>query len=71
MTKAQQKLLELASTEAVTIQEAARRIGTTVAAISNTRSCCRTQGWVKEWGFWQGPIEITDEGRAALADAVR
>lgn len=69
MTKAQYRLLSLANRETVDIHKAARRLKTTVAGISNTRTALRTMGWVKDWKLWQGPIEITDKGRNSMQRA--
>ena len=70
MSKAQKRLLELLVRRGpVTIHEAAVAIGTTVAGISNTRTVCRDMGWIENWKLWQGPIEITEAGRQAVAEA--
>lgn len=66
LSPAQKRLLELIATEPVEIQEAAKRLNTTVAGVSNTRSMLRGYGLVEAWRVWQGPIVITPAGREAL-----
>jgi len=67
LSPAQFRLLRLIEREPVEIQDAARRLKTTVAGISNTRSMLRGYGMIEPWSLWQGPIVISAAGRKALA----
>jgi len=66
MSEAQRRLLRLIAKGPIDIREAARRLHTTVAGVSNTRTVLLVMGYVEPWELWQGPIVITDDGRAAI-----
>ena len=60
---AQWALLSWANRHTGNVREAATALGTTVSAISQTRTTLMLAGYIEPWVNWADPIHLTPDGR--------